>query len=102
MSVRRFVFLCFLLTSSAFAKETPGQVVVWPPTGAPVVRFTFGKFREIGAAGGQRSYVIDTIAENLWGKKIPDAAFSLYLFDKNKTRIGEGWISLSNMGVGET
>jgi len=94
------LLFCFCL--GLYAKEPPSQVVVWPPSGNPVVRFTFGKFKEMGSLGGQRSYTIDTTAENLWGKKIPDAAFSLYLFDKNKTRIGEGWISLSNIGVGET
>lgn len=102
---RLLLFLIVGLTPAAlasFAKGSPGQVVVWPPSGAPVVRFTFGKFKEIGSLGGQRSYTIDTTAENLWGKKIPDAAFTLYLFDKNKTRIGEGWISLSNVEVGET
>ena len=30
------------------------------------------------------------------------ASFSLYLFDKTKVRIGEGYISLNNVGVGET
>jgi hypothetical protein len=33
---------------------------------------------------------------------IPSASFSLYLFDKNKVRVGEGYISLNNVGIGET
>jgi hypothetical protein len=66
------------------------------------LRFSFGKFKEIGAAGGRHDYTSDTTAENLWGKAIPSASFSLYLFDKNKVRIGEGWISLSNVSPGET
>ena len=35
-------------------------------------------------------------------KRISDATFFLYLFDKNKARIGEGWITLSNVGVGQS
>lgn len=33
---------------------------------------------------------------------ISSAQFSVYLFDKNKVRIGEDVISLSNLGPGET
>jgi hypothetical protein len=46
--------------------------------------------------------MIDTTTENLWGKTIPNASFSIYLFDKNKARIAEGYISLNNVGAGET
>ena len=45
---------------------------------------------------------MDTTAENLWGKPIPRADSFLYVFDKNKVRIGEGWISLSHVGPKET
>ncbi|HLB90199.1 MAG TPA: PEGA domain-containing protein [Terriglobales bacterium] len=90
------------LAPATLAKETPAQVIVWQSSGTPVVRFTFGKFKEISSLGNQHNYIIDTTAENVWGKKIPDAAFSLYLFDKNKARIGEGWITLSNIGAGES
>ncbi len=100
------LFLVFLgsvlLVSSAMAKDQPPQVVVWPDAGPTVVRFTFGKLKEIASIGNRRSYLIDTTSENLWGKVIPTASFSLYLFDKNKVRIGEGYISLNNVGVGET
>jgi hypothetical protein len=33
--------------------------------------------------------------------RIAEAGFSLYLFDKNKVRIREGWISISNAAPGE-
>lgn len=63
---------------------------MWPESGTAVLRFSFGKFKEIGSAGGRHSYPVDTAAQNLWGQVIPSARFSLYLFDKNKARIGEG------------
>lgn len=43
----------------------------------------------------------ETTAQNLWSKKISDAVFNLYLFDKNNVRIGEGFVQVSNIGPGE-
>src|SRR5579859_4832037 len=91
-----FCLFAFFATAS-HGKEQPAQVVVWPASGPPVVRFTFGKFRESSSAGKQHSYNIDVTAENLWGKKISRAEFSLYLFDKDKVRIGEGYILISDV-----
>jgi|SRR5208282_2636459 len=88
--------------STAVAKDQPFQVVVWPEKGDAVVRFTFGKFREIGSVGSERTYVTDTVAENLWSKRISDASFALYLYDKNKVRIAEANLNVSNVGPGES
>jgi hypothetical protein len=41
---------------------------------------------------------MDITAENLSPRLIPAARFSLYLFDKNKVRVGEDAIGLSNVG----
>lgn len=87
---------------SAYPKDPPAQVVVWPQNGTPILRFTFGKFKEVGSLGSERSYITETTAENLWSKPISDANFSLYLFDKNKTRIAEATIAVSNIAPGET
>ena len=96
-----FLF-CLLIVLVLSAKEPPAQVIVWPESGASVVRFSLGKFKGLGGSGSQHLYSIDTTVENLWGKKIAAAEFSLYLFDKNKVRIGEGFISLSNVDPGQT
>ncbi len=72
-----FAFAVVLLALYATAKDQPAQVLVWPEQGTPVVRFTFGKFKEVGSLGNQRTYVTDTTAENLWSKRIPDATFVL-------------------------
>lgn len=92
-----FLFLLILIGNISFAKDPPPLVIIWPASGQPVVRFSFGKFKESGSAGKQHSYTIDVTAENLWGKKISKADFSLYLFDKDKVRIGEGYISISDV-----
>ena len=95
------IFSALLIATASSAKDQP-QVILWPDSGTAVVRFSFGKLKEIASGGGRHSYLIDTTAENLWGKLISSASFSLYLFDKNKARIGEGYISLNNVGIGET
>ena len=49
-----------------------------------------------------RFYVMDTTAENLSARSISSSRFSVYLFDKNKVRISEDFITLNNVGPGET
>lgn len=94
--------LVAFLAVAAFAKDPPAQVVVWPEQGNPVIRFTFARFKEVGSLASERTYVTDTTAENLWTKPIPNANFSLYLFDKNKVRIGQATLTVSNVAPGET
>jgi hypothetical protein len=102
MKLRLVWFCIFLCTTAAYAKDPPAQVIVWPEQGDPILRFTFGKFREVGSLGNARTYMTDTIAENLWTKKIANANFSLYLFDKNKVRIAEATIAISDVAPGES
>ncbi len=87
---------------SVLGKDAPPQVLVWPESGTPAIRFTFGKFRDVGSFRKAHTYVCDTTAENLSGKPIATAEFALYLYDKDKVRIGDGWISLTNVRPGET
>ncbi len=103
MSRARICSLGLFLVLSSFlsAKDAPTQVINWPQTGSPVVRVTLGKFKELGAVAGQHSYVVDTTVENMWSKKITHLGFSLYLYDKNKVRIGDGWIALDNVNPGQ-
>ncbi len=93
--------LLLLLAAHAWAKDPPPTVIVWPESGTPVVRFTFGKLKPLASVNGQHAYTIDTQVENLWTKRISDAAFDLYLFDKNNVRIGQGWLSVSNAAPGD-
>lgn len=103
----RLVLISLLILISAnpfvIAKDQPFQVVSWPESGQPVLRFTFSKFNSIGTGmGKERTYISDVMAENLSDKTITGANFSLYLFDKGKARIGEGYINLNNVAAGET
>jgi hypothetical protein len=82
-------------------KEMPSQVIAWPSSGSTIVRISLGKFKELGSVAGSHTYVIETTAENLWSRKISHIGFNLYLYDKNKVRIGDGWITLDNVGPGQ-
>ena len=90
-----------VVTCALAAKDVPTQVINWPQTGSVVVRITLGKFKEISSVAGQHNYLIDTTAENLWTKKISHRGFNLYLYDKNKVRIGDGWITIENVIPGK-
>jgi PEGA domain len=94
-----FSLVCGTITS--YAKEPPAQVIVWPEQGAPVLRFTFGKFKEVGSVGSERTFMTETTAENLWSKTISNATFKLYLYDRNKVRIGEATVSVRNVSPSE-
>jgi hypothetical protein len=92
------IALAFLAAASA--KEPPAQVILWPASGPPVLRFSFAKFKETSASGKQHSYTSDVTAENLWSKKISEAQFTFYVYDRAKVRIGDGYISISDVSPG--
>jgi hypothetical protein len=103
--MRRFlspVLLLAIAIPCLFGKDVPFQVVTWPESGQPVLRFTFSKFKGVGGMGREHTYVTDTVAENLSAKTIGNETFSLYVFDKDKARIGEGYINLTNVSAGQT
>ena len=101
-SIVSFIAFLPLLALAGGGKEQPTQTITWPESGAPILWFTFAKFKEVGAIGNQHTYMTETTAENLWTKLIANANFSLYLFDKNKVRIGEASVIVSNVRPGET
>jgi hypothetical protein len=98
-----FPLLCLVLfATSLFAKDAPLQVIDWPDSGTPVLRFSFNKFKALPGMGSIHGYVMETTAQNLSNRVIPSARFSIYLFDKNKVRVGEDVIGVSNVGPGES
>jgi PEGA domain len=97
--------ICTFLWAAAFplfAAEQP-QLVLWPNAEQPILRFTFGKFKDMGGSvGSQRPYAIDTIAENLSKKAIGSAHFVVYVFDKKQIRISDGWMDVTNLSPGQS
>jgi len=100
--VRCTLAVLLFCSSVSFAKDNPFQTVTWPESGTPIVRFTFSKFKDLGGLGKEHTYTTDATAENLSDKRIGDANFSLYVFDKSKARIGEGYIHLTDVGSRQT
>lgn len=102
--LRSAVALAFFLITAVhgFAKVNPLQVIDWPDSGTPVLRFTFGKFKSLPSMGSLHGYVLDTTAQNLSDRVIASKRFSVYLFDKNHVRVGEDVVAVSNVGPGET
>jgi hypothetical protein len=99
--ILRLALVLLLLTVPALAKDIPLQVIDWPNSGSPAVRFGFDKFKPLEGMGSMHGYVMDTTAQNLSPRLISSQRFSIYLFDKNKVRVGEDVIALKNLGPGE-
>lgn len=99
MSYRLLSVLFIFLSVAAFAKDQPQQVVNWPDATNTIIRITFNHFKEVGGIGNQHTYMSDTVAENLWDRKITAITFTVHVYDKNKTRIGDGFVSLDDVGA---
>lgn len=100
MLKRAFVFsILFALVGTSLAKDPPSQVLIWPSDGPSLIRFTLGKFLEIGSYNGRKNFTSEVVAENLSGKPIKLAAFKVFFYDKDKVRNGEGYISVSDLPV---
>lgn len=94
--VSLFVMACVFV---AFAADT---VLTWPADGRdPVVKVTVGRMRQVNSTAGQTDYAAEATVENVGKKPLPMASFYLYLLDKNKKRIGEGYFELTNLAVGQ-
>lgn len=96
------ILFLIIMSPWAAARDRPFQVVTWPDSNQPVLRFEFSKPKDLGGLGKEHTYVTDVAAANLTNKTIGDANFSLYVFDKTKARVGEGYIHLSNVSAGQT
>ncbi len=71
--------------------------MVWPNEQKPTLRLTFERFQQLGGYGGQLSFMSDVTVQNVSDQKIPRASFTVYLFDKNKTRIGDGILQVKDL-----
>jgi hypothetical protein len=95
------VSLLAVTATGTFAKDAPVSPVDWP-TDNPIMHFEIGKFVKTGSYHNQNVFNIDVVAKNVSSKKISNISFRVYLEDKAKIRIGDAWISLTNVGPGET
>jgi hypothetical protein len=98
--LRALLFL-LVVPSVLLAKNEPAIVMTWP-TDNPALKLSFERFRQMGTYAGQNTFTSDVAVQNLTDKQIPRAVFTVYLMDKNKVRIGEGQLQVSDLEAGQT
>jgi hypothetical protein len=96
----RALVLVVLLTTPLLAKNEPAIVMTWPAD-KPALKLSFEKFRQTSTYAGQNTYISDVTVENLTARQIPRASFTVYFMDKNKVRIGEGLLQVSDLEAGQ-
>ncbi|MFZ0275538.1 MAG: PEGA domain-containing protein [Candidatus Sulfotelmatobacter sp.] len=94
------IFL-FLFPAVLLAKNEPTIVMTWPAD-KPAIKLTFERFRQLGNYAGQSTFISEVSVQNLTDKQIARATFTVYLMDKNKVRIGEGTLEVSDLEAGQT
>jgi hypothetical protein len=95
------MFLVAFVSMTMAAKE-PIQSLNWPSDQNPVLRFTVNNITRMGSYGRQSNYSLDVTVQNLSGKPISRAMFTVYFYNKNNVRIGDGWLELTNVGAQQT
>ena len=100
---RCILFLIFvaLTTTLALAKNESVIVVTWPAD-KPALKLSFDKFRREELAAGESKFISDVTIQNLTDKPLPRAAFTLYFAGKDKLRIGEGLLQVSDLEPRQT
>lgn len=99
--MRRLLAIGFIVavTATAVAK-TAESVILWPPSN-PALRFTIRKLERTSRYAGVDSYSAEIIVQNVWGKTIRNATFVAYLYDKDKVRVGDGYIQVTDLNPGQ-
>jgi hypothetical protein len=94
--------LVFVLVSTIplLAKNEPPIVMTWPAD-KPALKLSFDKFRQTNAYAGQNTFISDVTVQNLTDHQIPHASFTIYFMDKNKVRVGEGLLQVSDLEAGQ-
>jgi PEGA domain len=103
MTKPRYIHVLIFLvvfTAALLAKNEPAIVMTWPAD-KPALKLTFEKFRQMGTYGGQSTFVSDVTVQTLTDKQIPRASFTVYFLDKNKVRVGDGLLQVSELEAGQ-
>jgi len=94
------LLVCLTIRAVGYSKDAL-PTVSWPQD-KPLLQFTISKVNHVGGYQGQQTYILDLAVSNLSAKRIPQASFTFYLFDKQQVRIGQGYIDLANVSPNET
>ncbi len=90
------IIAAWFLTGALCLAKDRTITLLWPPD-KPAIKLTFGKFQQVSMFAGQRTFVCDALVENLTGKAVPRASFTVYGNDKDNVRIGEGLLIVSDL-----
>jgi hypothetical protein len=95
--------LLFSILAWPKEKVEPTVTMMWPDSANPTLKLVFGRFvQQAPAYGGQTSFVSDVIVQNVSQKLIPRASLSVRLLDKQKVRIGDGVLRITDLGPNES
>lgn len=94
--------LVLLASAQLLAKDEPGMVLLWPSQDNASLKLTFGQFRTEAAYAGKLTLVSNVVIENLSSQPMPHASFSVFLLDKERVRIGSGFLVVSDLNPGES
>lgn len=95
------ILLLVLFPALLLAKNEPPIVLLWPNQNSPSLKLTFGRFNQVGGYSGQLSLESDVLIQNMTGKRIAQASFTVYMMDKNGVRIGNGTLSVNDLEGGQ-
>jgi hypothetical protein len=82
-------------------KPEPAIVMLRPDQTNPTLKLTFENFVQLASYNGQLSLEAHVMVENTSAKRIPLASFTVYLLDKDKVRIGNGVLNVSDLDPGQ-
>lgn len=105
--MRTLRFLCIavcLLIAPAWpkSKPEPSITVMWPDETNPTLKLVFGKFVQQPGYGAQMSFVCDVLVQNVSAKPIPRASLSVRLFDRDKVRIANAVLNVTDLSPSES
>jgi hypothetical protein len=92
------LFILLSIAVSAGASKRPTSIIMlWPNDQNATLSLTFERFHQIGGYGGQLSFMSDVTVKNLSDHRISRASFTVYLFDKDQVRIGDGVLQVKDL-----
>lgn len=78
------------------------MTMLWPESGNPTLKLMFGKFFQTAEYAGQKTLICDVVVQNVAQKRIPRASLTVRMLDKNKVRIADSLLNITDLGPGES
>ena len=107
MPIRRAsILLASVLLSVVFLwskdKNEPTITMLWPDSANPTFKLAFGKFVQTAEYAGQKTFICEVIVQNVSAKTVPHASLTVRMLDKDKVRIADSMLTVTDLGPGES